>query len=64
LNLFLLLQATNSWPKNRTRFLWKLQEDVEVEKLSESRRMITNELIDSYNEIALQVVNKQAAIAD
>ncbi|KAM7291899.1 N-acetylneuraminate 9-O-acetyltransferase [Ixodes scapularis] len=37
---------------NTTRILWLLQDPVVPEKLHPTRRMITNELIDAYNEAA------------
>uniref|UniRef100_V5HCC7 Putative conserved plasma membrane protein n=2 Tax=Ixodes ricinus TaxID=34613 RepID=V5HCC7_IXORI len=37
---------------NTTRILWLLQDPVVPEKLHPARRMITNELIDGYNEAA------------
>ncbi|CAN7990099.1 unnamed protein product, partial [Ixodes hexagonus] len=37
---------------NTTRILWLLQDPVVPEKLHPARRMITNELIDAYNEAA------------
>jgi hypothetical protein len=40
--------------------LWKLQDRVDSSKLAEHRKVITNELIDEYNEKALEVLNIRA----
>ena len=55
-HLWFKMQAMDYWPliKN-TRLLWKLQDPVDSNKLSGHRQMITNELIDDYNQVALQV---------
>lgn len=49
------LKAISAWPNNSSKLLWKPQDPVDGERLSASRRMITNDLIDSYNQVATQV---------
>lgn len=44
------------WLANTTRILWVLQDPVIPEKLHPARKMITNELIDSYNEAATRAL--------
>ena len=46
----------NSWPNKKSKLLWKLQDRVDSSKLDEHRQVITNELIDEYNENALKVL--------
>lgn len=55
-SLWFIMQAMDYWPVGKnSRLLWMLQDPVDSNKLSEHRQMITNELIDGYNEVALQV---------
>lgn len=53
--LFIISQAVDLWPSKNFKLLWKPQDPVESSKLSEDRKMITNELIDDYNRVAQQV---------
>jgi len=55
-NLHLLSQAVSNWPNNSSLLLWKLQDSVSTEQLSDSRKMITNKLLHSYNTAAVKVL--------
>ncbi|KAK4010994.1 N-acetylneuraminate 9-O-acetyltransferase [Daphnia magna] len=54
-NLEQVAKAANNWPNRNSKLLWKLQDPVDSSKLSEQRQVISNDLIDEYNEIALRV---------
>lgn len=52
-----LTQAANNWPNKKSKLLWKLQDAVDSSKLLEHRQVITNDLIDEYNQVALRVLH-------
>lgn len=59
-NLTMIAEMYNKL-KDSTKVFWMLQDPVEEEKLLESRKMITNEQINSYNKIAVTVLDDSAA---
>ncbi|XP_025407376.1 N-acetylneuraminate 9-O-acetyltransferase isoform X2 [Sipha flava] len=59
-NLTQLIQPINDISSKST-VLWVLQEPVEESKLDNSLSMVTNNLIDLYNEAAMDVLSKSSA---
>jgi hypothetical protein len=50
-----LTKVLDQWPVNSTKFIWKLQDPVDIGKLSPDRQMIQNDVIDAFNSVALEV---------
>lgn len=56
-NLTRLVQPIDCLSEKRTHVLWAIQEPVNYDKLKLEYQMITNELIDSYNKAAIEVLS-------
>ncbi|GFS21716.1 CAS1 domain-containing protein 1 [Elysia marginata] len=59
-NLTMIAEMYNKL-KDSTKVFWMLQDPVQEEKLIESRKMITNKQINSYNKIAVTALKDTAA---
>ncbi|XP_029649299.1 N-acetylneuraminate 9-O-acetyltransferase-like isoform X1 [Octopus sinensis] len=59
-NLTMIVPYLNKL-KNTATILWMLQDPVNEEKLSVNRSMITNQQIDDYNKVAIQILDNSAA---
>ncbi|CAE1229952.1 CASD1 [Acanthosepion pharaonis] len=59
-NLTMIVPFLNKL-KNTASILWMLQDPVNEEKLSINRSMITNQQIDDYNKVAIQILDNSAA---
>ncbi|KAF5272738.1 hypothetical protein FQA39_LY07765 [Lamprigera yunnana] len=60
-NLTKLVQPINQLRERHARILWLLQEPVNPSKLSNDYWMVTNEQIDLYNKVAIEVLSYSAA---
>ncbi|XP_059174219.1 N-acetylneuraminate 9-O-acetyltransferase-like isoform X2 [Physella acuta] len=59
-NLTMIKEMYNKL-QDSTKVVWMLQDPAEEDKLSENRKMITNEQIDKYNKIAITVLQDSSA---